>query len=506
MANETGAGNFVDSYLGKHETYGTREQFEKGEGIEPYAFDTAQYYDAERGGFVDPKGSMTPQYTNPFWETVGTGGLDPILNFFQIPKGWRGKVDPRTGDAYRTTGMDKVLVGQNINPAGLLTGAGAKGLVSAASTKLPPLLAMAPIWWQGTTKAFRGQPSLEFVGSAKRGLAFGWGQYFSDRRSIAGGYTSAREFAIDGVTLGKLWDKINKRKDKIYSAWDKLLTKAQKTARRDTGKPLPWETPEYIALANEKKHLEDQATIFMFINLHGGDWERVLRNTYAGKYDPRQAGKRARSLTGQRKTILPQEEIDRLVEVGKDLWSQVVQTKGGSVHKWDVADELIGARGEKLLDWHVKFKDHPKEIQDKIRAALIAVQGPKTTSQKVDEAIAALDGYNTSPRLTDKLPQNLDDMTGQQIYNRLAEDVSVTHKKWPMAGWSLPRDYLDNMTARQNAASIQLEKFGINGLRYDAGTLTGGKKAAGTWDADVTRNYVIWSQKLLDQMERLGTY
>ena len=506
MANETGAGNFVDSYLGKHETYGTREQFEKGEGIEPYAFDTAQYYDAERGGFVDPKGSMTPQYTNPFWEAVGTGGLDPILNFFQIPKGWRGKVDPRTGDAYRTTGLDKVLVGQNLNPAGLLTGAGAKGLVSAASTKLPTLIAMAPILWQGTTKAFRGQPSLEFVGSAKRGLAFGWGQYFSDRRSIAGGYTSAREFAIDGVTLGKLWDKINKRKDKIYSAWDKLLTKAQKTARRDTGKPLPWETPEYIALANEKKHLENQATIFMFINLHGSDWERILRNTYAGKYDPRQAGKRARSLTGQRKTILPQEEIDRLVEVGKDLWSQVVQTKGGSVHKWDVADELIGARGEKLLDWHVKFKDHPKEIQDKIRAALIAVQGPKTTSQKVDEAIAALDGFNTSPRLTDKLPQNLDDMTGQQIYNKLAEDVPVTHKKWPMAGWSLTRDYLDNMTARQKAASIHLEKFGINGLRYDAGTLTGGVKAAGTWDADVTRNYVIWSQKLLDQMERLGTY
>ena len=30
MANETGAGNFVDSYLGKDETYGTREQFEMG--------------------------------------------------------------------------------------------------------------------------------------------------------------------------------------------------------------------------------------------------------------------------------------------------------------------------------------------------------------------------------------------------------------------------------------------------------------------------------------------
>ena len=517
MANETGAGNFVDSYLGKHETYGTREQFEKGEGIEPYAFDTAQYYDAERGGFVDPKGSMTPQYTNPFWETVGTGGLDPILNFFQIPKGWRGKVDPRTGDAYRTTGMDKVLVGQNINPAGLLTG-GAKGLVSAASTKLPTLIAMAPVLWQGTTKAFRGQPSLEFVGSAKRGLAFGWGQYFSDRRSIAGGYTSAREFAIDGVTLGKLWNQINKRKDKIYSAWDKLLTKAQKTARRDTGKPLPWETPEYIALANEKKHLEDQATIFMFINLHGGDWERVLRNTYAGKYDPRQAGKRARSLTGQRKTILPQEEIDRLVEVGKDLWSQVVQTKGGSVHKWDVADELIGARGEKLLDWHVKFKDHPKEIQDKIIAALESLSTPTLLTGKslqermlrlrLDDVLETIHSGGTRFRtatgekylpkpLTEEMIRRdaLNLMTGEDIYNLIRRDIPTAQSKGTWKG----------LEQANKAASLHLGEHGLDGLRYQANTLMG-KKAAGTWDADVTRNYVIWSQKLLDQMERLGTY
>ncbi len=526
MANETGAGNFVDSYLGKQETYGTREQFEKGEGIEPYAFDTAQYYDAERGGFVDPKGSMTPQYTNPFWETVGTGGLDPILNFFQIPKGWRGKVDPRTGDAYRTTGMDKVLVGQNINPAGLLTGAGAKGLVSAASTKLPTLIAMAPVLWQGTTKAFRGQPSLEFVGSAKRGLAFGWGQYFSDRRSIAGGYTSAREFAIDNVSIDKIWKRLEKDTKKVYDRMQSILdTRGRSIMDRFRGRrknvkrgdidldDLPWKTPEYTALQAQQKELRDKSSIFMFINLHGPRWEEVLRKTYAGTYTPLMSTRLAKH-----RRIIPEEEVDRLVAIGKDIWSQVVQTKGGSVHKWDVADELIGARGEKLLDWHVKFKDHPKEIQDKIIAALESLSTPTLLTGKslqermlrlrLDDVLETIHSGGTRFRtatgekylpkpLTEEMIRRdaLNLMTGEDIYNLIRRDIPTAQSKGTWKG----------LEQANKAASLHLGEHGLDGLRYQANTLMG-KKAAGTWDADVTRNYVIWSQKLLDQMERLGTY
>lgn len=527
MANETGTGDFVDSYLGKDETYGTREQFEKGEGIEPYAFDTSQYYDPERGGFVDPRGSMTPQYTNPFWETVGTGGLDPILNFLQIPKGWRGKVDPSTGDAYRTTGMDKVLVGQNLNPAGLLTGAGAKGLVSAASTKLPALIAMAPIVWQGTTKAFRGQPSLEFVGSAKRGLAFGWGQYFSDRRSIAGGYTGDRGFKLNDVSIDKVWDKVLKEKkkvmDKMQSSLDKrgrsvmdIFHGRRKNVRRGDLdlENLPWETPEYLSMEARHKELSEKSSALMFIRLHDSNWESALRKSYAGKYDPS-----AKFADMRKKYIIPEEDVERMVRIGKDIWSQVVQTKGGVVHKWDIADDLIGARGEKLLDWHVKFKDHPKEIQDKIIAALEAMSTPTLLTGKalqermlrlrLDDALETIHGggarfktatgkkYYPEP-LTDEMIRRdaLDMMTGGDIYNMIRRDIPIMESKGTWVG----------LANAEKATSLHLGEHGLDGLRYDAGTLRSGVKAAGKWDADVTRNYVIWSQKLLDQMKRLGTY
>ena len=493
MSSVTGAGNFLDSFVGKHETYGTLDQYLQGEKtsveeIYPDVLDTRQYYDAERGGFVDPRGSMTPQYTNPFWEGVGESPVDPVLDFFMIPKGWRGKVDPGTGDAYRTTGLDKVLVAQNVNPAGLITGAGAKGLVSAASTKLPALIAMAPVIWQGTTKPFKGQPSLDFVGSAKRGLVFGWGQYFSDRRSIAGGYTGAREFKLDGVSIDKLWNRLEKDSKKVYNKMQSLLdTKRGRFGKslkygRDLPKVMPWETPEYIALEAQQMELRDQRSIFMFINLHGSRWEEVLRKTYAGTYKPFY---QTRPASGKR--VLPEEEVDRLVAIGKDIWSQVVQTKGGVVHKWDVEDDLIGPRGEKLLDWNVQVKDHPKEIQDKIRAAL----------KDVNLVIRGL-----PVRLMKE--KTIDNLTGQKVYDLIRHGLYTTHRLMQNTKVISRRKHINNPDF-DKSTSLHLEKYGLDGLRYQANTVAG-PKAVGTWDADVTRNYVIWSQKLLDQMKKLGVY
>ena len=531
MANGTGAGNFVDSYLGKDETYGTREQFEKGEGIEPYAFDTAQYYDAERGGFVDPKGSMTPQYTNPFWETVGEGGLDPILDFFMIPKGWRGKVDPRTGDAFRTTGMDKVLVGQNLNPAGLLTGAGAKGLVSAASTKIPTLIAMAPVLWQGTTKAFRGQPSLEFVGSAKRGLAFGWGQYFSDRRSIAGGYTAAKEFmappyvknvGVTDVVTGKytspepdipvgLNQVLEEMGDHVVRL-QKMLSLAQ-AGRKGMVDSLGNPPVDHRRVAELKGFLNevssDQSSV-TYMLMYGKDWAKNLRRVYSGKGVDKQGA--------SPDYIFTDAQIDKIIKKGDAIWKDVKFMEGGVVHKWDIADDLIGARGEKLLDWHVKFKDHPKEIQDKIIAALKALSTPTLLTGKalqerllrlrLDDALETIHGggrrfktakgekYEPKPLTEEMIRRDaLDLMTGEDIYNLIRNDIPTPESKGTWVG----------LGQAQKATSLHLGKHGLDGLRYDSGTLSG-RKAVGTWDADVTRNYVIWSQKLLDQMKLLGTY
>jgi len=521
VANETGAGNFVDSYLGKDETYGTREQFEKGEGIEPYAFDTAQYYDAERGGFVDPKGSMTPQYTNPFWETVGEGGLDPILDFFMIPKGWRGKVDPRTGDAFRTTGLDKVLVGQNINPAGLLTG-GAKGLVSAASTKLPALIAMAPIWWQGTTKAFRGQPSLEFVGSAKRGLAFGWGQYFSDRRSIAGGYTAAKEFmappyvknvGITDVATGKYTapePDIPVGLNQVLEEMGDHVVRLQKMLVVEQSKKLfgsPNRIAELKGFLNEVS--SDQSSV-TYMLMYGKDWAKNLRRVYSGKGVDKQGA--------SPDYIFTDAQIDKIIKKGDDIWKDVKFMEGGVVHKWDIADDLVGARGEKLLNWHVKFKDHPKEIQDKIIAALEALSTPTLLTGKalqerllrlrLDDVLETIHGSGTRfktakgekyvPKpLTEEMIRRdaLDLMTGEDIYNLIRRDIPTAQSKGTWVG----------LGQAQKATSLHLGEHGLDGLSYEARSLSG-VKPTGIWNSDVDRNYVIWSQKLLDQMKRLGTY
>jgi len=86
-------------------------------------------------------------------------------------------------------------------------------------------------------------------------------------------------------------------------------------------------------------------------------------------------------------------------------------------------------------------------------------------------------------------------MTGEDIYNLIRRDIPTAQSKGTWKG----------LEQANKAASLHLGEHGLDGLRYQANTLMG-KKAAGTWDADVTRNYVIWSQKLLDQMERLGTY
>ena len=474
--------NLIPSgFYGKNETYGTLDQYLQGEKtsvkeMHPDLFDTRQYYDAERGGFVDPRGSMTPQYTNPFWEGVGESPIDPVLDFFMIPKGWRGKVDPGTGDAYRTTGLDKVLVAQNVNPAGLITGAGAKGLVSAASTKLPALIAMAPVIWQGTTKPFKGQPSLDFVGSAKRGLAFGWGQYFSDRRSIAGGYTGAREFKLDGVSIDKLWNRLEKDSKKVYNKMQSLVdTKRGRFGKslkygRDLPKVMPWETPEYIALEAQQMELRDKSFVLMFIKLHGGNWEHALRKE-SSKYGDVQS------------------RIDRRVAMGKKIWKEVVQTKGGVVHKWDLADDLIGPRGEKLLDWHVKFKDHPKEIQQKIIAALESLQ----LKEKIIFHRSA--PWWKKPTWEGRGIDTLNRMDGEDIYRLISNYIPTKLKKGTWKG----------LKEADKATSLFLGEHGLDGLRYQANTLAG-PKAEGTWDADVTRNYVIWNQKLLDQMKKLGVF
>ena len=87
-------------------------------------------------------------------------------------------------------------------------------------------------------------------------------------------------------------------------------------------------------------------------------------------------------------------------------------------------------------------------------------------------------------------------MTGEDIYNLIRTDIPIG---------DISKGTWIGINEARKQASLWLGKFGLDGLRYQSGTLSG-VKAVRKWDADVTRNYVIWSQKLLDKMERLGTY
>jgi len=82
-------------------------------------------------------------------------------------------------------------------------------------------------------------------------------------------------------------------------------------------------------------------------------------------------------------------------------------------------------------------------------------------------------------------------MTGEQIYNMIRSDIPIDVSKGSWAG----------IEAAAKAASLYLGDFGIQGLRYQAGSLSG-KSTTAVWNAKRTRNYVIWDKKLLDKMER----
>ena len=72
MANVTGSGNFVDAYLGKHETYGTFPQWLEGEGA-------ADLYPAGTEGF-----GLRPTYVNPVIEAIAE---NPVMNAFVDARG-----------------------------------------------------------------------------------------------------------------------------------------------------------------------------------------------------------------------------------------------------------------------------------------------------------------------------------------------------------------------------------------------------------------------------------
>ena len=210
---------------------------------------------------------------------------------------------------------------------------------------------------------------------------------------------------------------------------------------------------------------------------------------------------------------MSEEEVDRIINEGRKIWATVEQTAGGKTTQWDVADSLVGETGEKLLDWNAQFKDYPKPLQNKILRALKDLsQNPNyskiTINQRIDRIVEKLHGqgagfvdqtgrkYRPKPLTEEMIKKDfLDVMTGEQIYNMVRSDIPIGQSKGSWAG----------LEEAAKQASLYMSGFGIPGLRYQAGSLSG-KPTTKVWNADRTRNYVIWDQKLLDKMERKAEF
>jgi len=520
LSPQSGIGNFIDDFIGTPfllaESVKSWEDYQKSSGaIKDPALIPEQYYDPERGGFVSVHGSMTPQYRNKLDEIIDKSPIGTLADFAFIPEGFRGKVDPSTGRTKPMTVEEGVYTAQNILTPPALA---AKGLINATA---PKILAMAPLWWQGAARTFGGKPSLDFVGSAKRGLAFGWGQYFSDRRAIASGYTKAPEFRArstiydvdelatatspqkghyEDVDIGTLAMELVEN----YRAVNKKITDLNMKRIKDgfpEGTPRLMDDQDYLLLKGIQQEVEDQMSSVMFIRMNGDKWEKALRDSFQhGKVD--QHGAYAD------RGDMSKAEVDRIIKTGRKIWATVTQTSGGKTTQWDIADSLVGKTGEKLLDWNAKFKDYPKSMQNKILKALQDLsRNPEyskvTLNQRIDRIMEKLHGkgvgfevsgrkYRPKPLTQEMIRRDfLDTMTGEDIYNMIRSDIPIGVSK---GSW-------EGIEAAAKAASLYLGNFGISGLRYQAGSLSGQKTTA-VWNAKRTRNYVIWDQNLLDKMER----
>jgi hypothetical protein len=405
----------------------------------------------------------------------------------------------------------------------------AKGLISAAN--IPALVAIAPVIWQGAARAFTGKPSLDFVGSAKRGLAFGWGQYFSDRRAIAGGYTKAPEFLVRSTVydVDKIATATSPQKGHYemvdmsalatelvenYRTVGKLITDHNMQAIKSgfpEGTPRLKDDIKYQKLRANFKEIEDQMSSVMFMRMNGDKWEKALRDSFQhGK--PDQHG--AYADVGD----MSKSEVDRIIKVGREIWDTVKQTAGGKTTQWDLSDSLIGKKGDKLLDWHVLFKHHPKATQNKIIKALQDLsRNPNyskvTLNQRIDRIMNKLHGrnalgsravgfkvegrkYRPAPLTEEMIRLDfLDEMTGEEIYNKILNDIPISQSKGSWVG----------ILEAQKTTSLYLGDWGIPGLRYTAGTLSG-RPANRKWNADITRNYVLWDQDILNLMTKLAEY
>ena len=333
-----------------------------------------------------------------------------------------------------------------------------------------------------------GKLNLRFVGDGTKGSGisqFGWGIYFAESRITSGGYAKTRHWNTDKFIdpLEKELKVLNSERKKLDEAWGKLESKDDKikvarTKLIERGKADPNLIKEHNAIvdgmnrnlelkrANSTRRLlleEKVRTVKSLSHSSPNDYLKMVDEN-PDIFDP---------------------EVVRWMK--DDVIPGLEKTKGGSHLKVDIADEVIGERGGKLMDWYVTLNDHPAEVQQKIIKALRASTASKSGRHIPDSEILDIWGKKE----------------GGMIYDALSANFEAKVKRMGLAEKMGISGNYDKM------ASEALQEAGILGTRFQGGTLTvGNKDIVRTWAKpdNVDMNLVIWDQGVLDNMKYLGEF
>jgi hypothetical protein len=321
-----------------------------------------------------------------------------------------------------------------------------------------------------------GKLNLRFVADKTKGTGFntfGWGIYFSESRVTSGGYAKLRTWNIDKFInpLQRELEALAVKRMEFERAWKGYAARHRVSINIGHANPNFLKEQKSInvgmhrALDLNKKNsaritlLDEKVRTVRSINRSSPeDWVKMVDEN-PDLFDP---------------------EIKRWMK--DDVIPNLEKTGGGSHWKVDIADEVIGERGGKLMDWFVPLKDHPADVQKKIIEAIRSVTVSKSGKHIPDSEILSMWGHKE----------------GGQLYN----DLSQQFRK--LNSWK-PRNRYNS----DKVTSEALRKAGIFGTRFQGGTLTlNNADIVKTWAKpdNINMNLVIWDQKILNDMKYLGEF
>ena len=334
-----------------------------------------------------------------------------------------------------------------------------------------------------------GKLNLRFVGDGTKGQganSFGWGIYFAESKSTSATYAGNRKWNIDEFIdpLEKELEGLAAKSREFDKAWKEL--DARHRASINVGRADP-------NFAKEQKSINDGMRRAMALNRENNA-KRLLID------------EKIREVRSLNTFNIGPENYLKTVAKDKDFYDPEVvswmkdnvlpnlkKTGGGSHLKVDIADEVIGERGGKLMDWYVPLNDHPAEVQQKIIKALRTSTVSKSGRHIPDSEILEIWGNKE----------------GGEIYDALAQNF----KRKP--NFSPGEDFLNKIrdiyahVDTDKMASEALQKAGILGTRFQSGTLTlNNADIVKTWAKpdNIDMNLVIWDQGVLDNMKYLGEF